>query len=474
MGAPDDLKEIYRAIPGVDTLLREPRIRELSGVYGRAAVTAAVREELDRIREIIRQKNGADPSAADSGRIAKNVAERLRASSEPVFRKVINGTGTILHTNLGRAPLPREMSERLAGMLSGYSNLEYDLESGERSDRLRNLEKLLTTLTGAESAAVVNNNAAAVLTALSAAASGGETIISRGELVEIGGHFRIMDVSAQSGTVLKEVGTTNRTNPEDYRAAASPRTRAILKVHTSNYRIIGFTESVPVRELRVLADELGVPVIEDLGSGVMIGLERFGLSHEPTVREALEEGADIVCFSGDKLLGGPQAGVIAGRKKYVDLIRKHPLYRAVRADKYTAAAMELVLLEYLNEEKVCERIPVLRMLGETAGSVRERALRLAEMIEKTGFHGNIRVGEVLSQAGGGALPEEKLPSFGVLVRPLEMSVSDLEAELHRAEIPVIGRAAEGCFILDARTISEEELEGAAEAFAGLAARETER
>ena len=380
----------------------------------------------------------------------------------PKVRKVINATGTVLHTNLGRAPISRAQAAHLADIVTGYSNLEYDLENGRRGERYAHFEKLLCRLTGAEAAMVVNNNAAAVLLVLSTIASGGEVLTSRGELVEIGGKFRVPDVCQQSGATLREVGTTNKTHFSDYEEAITDETKAILKVHTSNYRIVGFTESVEASELTELAHGRGIPVIEDLGSGVLVDLEQYGLSHEPTVQESIRAGIDVVCFSGDKLLGGPQAGIIVGKKEYIARMKRHPLTRALRVDKFTVTALELVLLEYLRQETAAQNVPVLRMVSEKEPSVRARAEKLAAQLREACPRANVGVRPCQSQVGGGSLPLERLESAGVTIEPWAMSVDALEHKMLRFDVPIVPRVTEDSILLDVRTIDSGDFPAVAE------------
>ncbi|MBO6164506.1 MAG: L-seryl-tRNA(Sec) selenium transferase, partial [Lachnospiraceae bacterium] len=337
----------YRKIPKVDILLEMPEIRLLREKYGHEIVMDKIRVQMEELRRKIGAAGSEEEleAAGESIRaLPQAIEESVQEQHKPRVRKVINATGTILHTNLGRAPISREQAEKLTDIVTGYSNLEYDLAAGRRGERYSHFAQLLCRLTGAEDAMVVNNNAAAVMLVLSTLAKGGEVIVSRGELVEIGGKFRVPDVMAASGADLVEVGTTNKTHFSDYKEALTERTKALLKVHTSNYRIVGFTESVGIDELKPLAEAHGIPVIEDLGSGVLIDLEKYGLHHEPTVQESIRAGADVVCFSGDKLLGGPQAGIIIGKKKYIQAMKKNQLTRALRVDKFTVTALELVLL----------------------------------------------------------------------------------------------------------------------------------
>ena len=313
---------LFRSIPKVDILLEEQEIQDLIDVYGREFVMDVIREEMDALRTFIGKCEEEEKAKAQIGMLTQNIKRHAGKLHEPNMKMVINGTGTVLHTNLGRAPISKEHVERLAGIVSGYSNLEYNLEAGARGERYSHFEKLLCKLTGAEAAMAVNNNAAAVMLILSSMAKGGEVVVSRGELVEIGGKFRIPDVMEQSGASLVEVGTTNKTHYSDYEEAITEETKALLKVHTSNYRIVGFTETVTIDELIPIAQEHDIPIIEDLGSGVLIDLSKYGLTYEPTVQDSIRKGADVVCFSGDKLLGGPQAGIIIGKKKYIDQMKK--------------------------------------------------------------------------------------------------------------------------------------------------------
>ena len=343
--------KLYRRIPKVDVLLENSKIKLLSAQYGKELVLDAVREELENLRQSITSGDSEEVVVNKIENIEEYVEKRVVLQHTPNMKKVLNATGTILHTNLGRAPLSSRHTEKLMELVTGYSNLEYNLAQGKRGERYEHFEELLCKITRAEAAVAVNNNAAAVMLILNSLANEGEVVVSRGELVEIGGSFRIPDVMKLSGAKLKEIGTTNKTHLEDYENAVSEDTKILLKVHTSNYKIVGFTESVSVEQLVSVAQKYGLPIVEDLGSGMLLNLENYGLSHEPTVQEALRNGADVVCFSGDKLLGGPQAGIIVGKKKYVELMKKNQLTRAFRIDKFTAAALELVLREYLSEEK---------------------------------------------------------------------------------------------------------------------------
>ena len=450
-----DKNKLYRMIPKVDLLLEDEGIQELIRRYSRKTVMEAVHTETDRLRRYIGQCDEEEETAlARIEALKDQIARTVTALHTPNMRMVINGTGTILHTNLGRAPIRREHMERAADLVSGYSNLEYNLEEGRRGERYSHFEKLLCRLTGAEAAMAVNNNAAAVMLILSSLAKGGEAVVSRGELVEIGGKFRIPDVMEQSGAVLVEVGT-NKTHYQDYVDAITEETKVLLKVHTSNYRIVGFTETVGIDELISLAREHEIPIVEDLGSGVLIDLSRYGITYEPTVQDSIAKGADVVCFSGDKLLGGPQAGIIIGKKKYIDQMKKNQLTRALRIDKFTAAALELVLQEYLSEEKAVQRIPVLQMITKDYGEISREAGSLCRMLRRAGMPAKIETVACESQIGGGSLPLERLSSVAVGIRPEKISVAQLEERMRCLPVPIIPRTANDTILLDVRTIGRQ-------------------
>lgn len=449
---------LYRSIPKVDVLLEDSVIQELIGCYGKETVMESVHIETDRLRTYIAKAEDEKEAKRQIELLIPHVEKTVSDMHTPNMRMVVNGTGTILHTNLGRAPISGEHMKRVLSLVSGYSNLEYNLEAGRRGERYSHFEKLLCRITGAEAAMAVNNNASSVLLILSSLAKGGEVIVSRGELIEIGGKFRIPDVMEQSGASLVEVGTTNKTHYDDYENAVTEETKALLKVHTSNYRIVGFTDSVGIDELIPLARERDIPVIEDLGSGVLIDLAKYGLTHEPTVQESIAKGADVVCFSGDKLLGGPQAGIIIGKKKYIDRMKKNQLTRALRIDKFTAATLELVLQEYLSEEKAVQNIPVLRMLSEPQRRVAERAQRLCGLLKERKLPVKTEVKPCESQIGGGSLPLERIPSMAVTIRPENISVNELEERMRRLPVPIIPRTVNDEILLDMRTISEREIE----------------
>ena len=466
-----DKNNLFRKIPKVDLLLEREEILSLIQDYGLSYVTDKVREVVEEIREEIKACPESEEVDSFEDRILKKieriedyVMERVEEGLDLKLRPLLNGTGTILHTNLGRAPLSHKISTELATLLSSYSNLEYNLEEGKRGERYSHMKEMLCKITGAEDAMVVNNNASAVLLILSTMARGGEVIVSRGEMVEIGGKFRIPDVCAQSNADMVEIGTTNKTHLRDYEDAITENTKAFLKVHTSNYRIMGFTESVAAKDLKALSVEHNIPIIEDLGSGVLLPLEKYGIRHEPMVQESIESGVDVVCFSGDKLLGGPQAGIIIGKKKYIDAMKKNPLTRALRIDKFTVAALSMTLREYLQMEGIEERIPVLKMLSETAPSIKERAERLLDLFRKNNIQGECSIRPCESQVGGGSLPDTYMDSFAVSFHPHKISVPELEKRLHFTKEPLIGRVMEDDFWIDLRTIREEELERVVESF----------
>lgn len=444
--------QLYRNIPKVDVLLEMEIIQLLIEQYGRETVMEAIREEMEALRAFIGACEEEEKIVRQIQDLPQQIVRHVERLHTPNMRMVINGTGTILHTNLGRAPISQEHVSKLADIVTGYSNLEYNLEAGKRGERYSHFEKLLCKLTGAEAAMAVNNNAAAVMLILSSMAKGGEVIVSRGELVEIGGKFRIPDVMEQSGASLVEVGTTNKTHYSDYEEAITENTKALLKVHTSNYRIVGFTDTVTIDDLVPLAKEHDLPIIEDLGSGVLIDLSKYGLTYEPTVQDSIRKGADVVCFSGDKLLGGPQAGIIIGKKKYIDQMKKNQLTRALRIDKFTATVLELVLQEYLSEEKAIQNIPVLRMITETEEEVAHRAQNLKRMLRRAGLAAEFGLEKCESQIGGGSLPLERIPSMAVTIKPEKMSVPQLEEKMRHLEVPIIPRTANDTIYLDVRTI----------------------
>ena len=440
-----------RSIPSIERLRQRATVSALEARYGHRAVVDALRAEADRIRDALAQ-GASCPDAADT--IERGAAVRLAEQAAFSLRRVINATGVVIHTNLGRAPLGPRAAANVATLAAGYSNLEYDVAGGTRGRRDVHAERLLCRLTGAEAACVVNNNAAATLITLAALAAGREVIVSRGELVEIGGGFRVPDVMAQSGAVLREVGTTNRTRAADYAAAINDRTALILRVHPSNFRIEGFTERPSVQELAALAARFELPLVDDLGSG-HLGGGHAALRDEPSAPGTLKDGADIVMFSGDKLLGGPQAGIIAGRRAQVDRIRRHPLMRAVRVDKMTYAALEATLQAYVSDRLA--EVPVAMMMAQSAGEIGERAARLAARLAPAGLEAAVADG--LSTIGGGSAPGATLPTRLLRLRHPTLTANALEQRLRSLDPPVVARIEEDHVVLDLRTVlpGEDEL-----------------
>ena len=449
---------LYRSIPKVDVLLENPDIVTLIENHHRDVVVDVIREEIDKLRNFIKEND--DINLIEEK--INNLIENIKISTEKVYsyniKKVINGTGTILHTNLGRAIISKKHADYLSEVVTSYSNLEYNLEEGKRGERYSHFEKLICKITGAEAAMAVNNNAAAVMLVLSSMAAEREVIVSRGELVEVGGKFRIPDVMKSSNAHLVEIGTTNKTHLEDYEDAISENTGAFLKVHTSNFKILGFTESVSIEELCKLGREKDIPVIEDIGSGVLIDLSEYGLEYEPTVQDSIKAGVDVVSFSGDKLLGGPQAEIIVGKKKYIDKMKKNPLTRAFRIDKFTATILEMIFHEYLNEENAIKNIPVLSLITKDLKEIEKNANALFNKIENLENVADINVEDTFSQIGGGSLPAERIKSKSVTIMPKNISTQSLEAKLRAGKNPVVGRISEEKLILDMRTVLEDEID----------------
>ena len=448
--------------PSIDRLLAHDALTFLIEQHGRPRVLETARAVIAELRAHVSSRI-ATPRDYAIETLAGKIAARLAAAERPALCRVFNLTGTVLHTNLGRAPLPDPAIAALELAARHPTNLEFDREHGRRGDRDELIEGLLREVTGAEAATVVNNNAAAVLLALNTLALRKEAIVSRGELVEIGGSFRIPDVMARAGTRLREVGTTNRTHLADYEQAIGPRTRLLLKVHASNYEVRGFTASVEQRTLAELALAHGLPLMVDLGSGALVPLEHWGLPHEPTVQEALQDGVDLLSISGDKLLGGPQAGILLGRRELIDRIRRNPLKRALRPDKLTLAALEAVVRLYRDPDRLAERLPTLRLLARKRDEIGALAARIAPQVQghlPPGYEAGVI--ECESQVGSGARPSDRLPSAGVAIRPTARgrgegrALTRLAAALRALPVPVIGRVVDGALVLDLRCLEDEE------------------
>lgn len=450
-------KATLRRLPSVDAVLRSPNAQAAIERFGRTALVAATRAVLDRYRRELR----ADAVSPTAGEVAAAALSDVEAADRAHVRPVFNLTGTILHTNLGRAVLAEEAIAAAVAAMRQEIALEFDLVSGRRGERDSLVRDLLCRLTGAEDATVVNNNAAAVLLVLNTLAKGREAVVSRGELIEIGGAFRLPDIMMRAGTRLVEVGTTNRTHPNDYAAALGPRTGLVLKVHPSNYRIEGFTKEVSTREIAVIVKAAAVPLVHDLGSGTLVDLTRYGLQQEPTVRASVEAGADLVTFSGDKLLGGPQAGFIVGRAELIARVNRNPMKRALRVDKIRLAAIEATLRLYGDPDRLAMRLPVLRRMSRSEAGLREMAARLrAPLATALGEAFGVDAVACASEIGSGALPQQTIPSFGLGIRPngprgAGRRLSTLSASLRRLPVPVIGRIADGTMILDLRCLDDE-------------------
>ncbi len=449
-------QRLLSQIPSVDELLRSPHGEKWLASCPRKIVLSAIREVLDVARKEILKSGLSEKLSLDA--ISPDIERAIKERFSYKLRPLINATGIAIHTNLGRSILSEKAVENIRNVAGSYSNLEYETFQGKRGKRYSHIKDIIRELSGAEDAVVVNNNAAAVLLCLNTFAKDRDVIVSRGELVEIGGSFRIPEVMEASGSLLREVGTTNKTHFSDYENAVSGNTALLLKVHQSNYKIIGFTEEVSIKELVKLGISYNIPVMADLGSGCMIDLERYGIYGEPTVRSVIKTGADIITFSGDKLLGGPQAGIILGKGKLIRKIQKNPLLRAVRIDKLTLASLESTFMQYLDEEKAVEEIPTLRMLTQPVVGIKRKAKRIFLSLKKgITNQASIEVRADKSRAGGGSLPETDFPTFVVSIKPSQVSVNELEKRLRRGDPPVIARIKEDALLIDARTILDKEI-----------------
>lgn len=453
------LTHLLPTIPNVnDCLFSLAEVEEIADVP-RDRLKKIVRDFLDHIRSEILAGRDPGPLSLDKYGLLPRLINAVVSGHQYHFRRVINGTGVIVHTNLGRSLLPDEAMHAIHIAGSRYSNLEFDLFTGKRGSRYSHIESILCELTGAEAALVVNNNAAAVLIVLDTLAKGREAIVSRGQLVEIGGSFRIPDVMARSGAKLVEVGATNRTHIADYEQAINEQTGMLLKVHCSNYRIIGFTSEVSNEDLVRLGRSHGIPVVEDLGSGSFVDLSRFGLEKEPTVQEVVASGVDVVTFSGDKLLGGPQAGIIVGRKEHIERIKKNPLNRALRIDKFTLSGLESIMRYYLDQDRAIASIPTLAMISASPDEVKERAERCCSaLLAQKLPGGSVSVVKTFSKVGGGAMPEQRISSWAVALQATALSINSLEGKLRQQVPAIVGHVEQDALLLDMRTIADDEIE----------------
>lgn len=446
-------KELFKKLPKVDEVIKHSKLEEMGRNIDYFSFTEGIREGIEEYRKGIIDGSVANFEVSD---VIDRIITILVGKSQMKLKNVINATGTIVHTNLGRSLISEKAARNVMAVVTSYNNLEYNLEKGGRGSRYDHIEELVCKVTGAEAAVLTNNNAAAVMLALNEFANGGEAVVSRGELVEIGGSFRVPDIMEMSGTKLVEVGTTNRTHIKDYEKAIGEDTSMLLKIHTSNYKIIGFTKEVSNEELAEVGRKHGVLTMEDLGSGVLVDFSKYGVKKEPTVQESIASGIDLVTFSGDKLLGGPQLGVIVGKKEYIDRLKSNQLLRALRVSKMTLAALEPTLRYYLDEREAVAEIPTLKMILEPIKSVEERAKKLQNLLEAKGV--DARVIETEATIGGGSMPGETVGSFGVVV---EGSAATLEKSFRTGTPNIVGMIRQDKFILDVKAIKEEELEAVA-------------
>lgn len=457
-------KDLFKKIPQVEEILKNSRIEELD--YSRTLKTKATRDVLEDIRNKIIQCKEDEveklSTEINDENIIIKVEERLYREFSPSLLKVINGTGTILHTNLGRSLLDDSIKEDIWNIISSYSNLEYDIAEGKRGSRYSHVTKMIKLLFGVEDALIVNNNASAVFLVLNTFAKDKEAIVSRGELVEVGGAFRIPSVMAMSGANLVEVGSTNKTRVEDYEEAITEETAVLMKVHTSNYKLIGFTDAVSNRELKELGDKYDIPVMEDLGSGVYFNMEEYGLPHEPTISESIKSGIDLITFSGDKLLGGPQAGIIVGKKEYIDKMKKNQILRALRVDKFTLAALECTIRMYFDEEKAKKHIPTIRMITLTPEELFERAQVLKSKIDRRDSRINIYIEDGKSTVGGGSMPGEEFDSKVIVLTGDGLTADKIEEALRLSSSHIIGRIKDDKYMLDLRTLNDKDFDRIAE------------
>lgn len=457
-------KDLLRKLPKMDELLEEKSVLHSLDNNMRVIVMESLRETIEFYRKSILKDDIEDFSKEDIMSYFNKILEKKR---KPNLKKVVNGAGIVIHTNLGRSILCDEALENVIDVAKNYNNLEYDLIEGKRGSRYSHIEEIIKKITGAEAAVVVNNNAAAVMLVLNTLCEDKEAIVSRGQLVEIGGSFRIPEVMKFSRAKLMEVGTTNRTHLYDYEDNINENTGVLLKVHTSNFKIMGFTEEVPIEELVELGIKYDKPIIEDIGSGVLLDLSKYGFIHEPTVQESIKKGIDVVTFSGDKMLGGPQAGIIVGKKKYIDRIKKNQLARALRIDKMTLAALEGTLTCYLDEKEALKRVPTLRMMLLDPEELKRRAQKLKRKLQGAPKHFSFNIEKDFSMVGGGSMPTEKIESYALKVKSDKVPASVIEEKLRSNTIPIIARVYNGEIIIDVRALLEEDLDIIAKAFKSM-------
>lgn len=449
------MPNIFRNLPSVNQLLENPRLKELVDNVNHRVVVDGVRTFLDDLRVQV-SAAAEDVSIPTPQELADRIADWLETEEQPALRPVINATGVILHTGLGRAPLAPAAANAVSAIAAGYASVEVDLRDGQRGQRIRAVERLLCELTGAEAAAVVNNNAAATMLVLSAIAKNKEVIVSRGQLIEIGGSYRLPDVMECSGAKLKEVGTTNKTHPSDYSNAINEETGALLRVHPSNFEVVGFTKSVSTRELADIAAPHNLPVIDDIGSGALIDFSKYGLTDEPVASDSIRDGADIALFSGDKLIGGPQCGIIVGKKKYIQKILSDPLMRAMRVGKMTLAALSATLQLYRNADEAEQSVPILQMLSTPIENLKLRAEKAAAQLGSSSKLKDITIVEDHSMLGGGSLPTQRIPTWCVSFAAAEGSISSLATAMREANPPIFGRVNKDRMLLDMRTVRPSE------------------
>lgn len=462
-------KNLLVKLPKVDEILNNDKIKEITEEYPRTTIVDAIRNKIDGVRKFIlnTEEDKLIEFKINIDKIVDEIIGDVEKTNQMSLRRVINATGVVLHTNLGRALISEKILKDLTEVSSNYSTLEFDISNGKRGSRYSHVEEVICKLTGSEAALVVNNNAAAVLLVLNTIAKDKKVIVSRGQLVEIGGSFRVPDVMSQGGAILKEVGTTNKTHLYDYENNIDEDTAAILKVHTSNYKILGFTKEVDVDEMAQLGKQYNIPVIEDIGSGTLLDLSKYGLTYEPTVSESISKGADIVTFSGDKLLGGPQAGIIVGKKKYIELMKKNQLTRALRVDKMTLTALEATFRLYLDENMALKNIPTLKMLTMDIDEIREKADALYKKIVEISDEISVEIVKGYSQVGGGAMPLEDLPTYLISLDSKTLNSKRLEEVLRGNKLPIICRINDDKVLLDVRTIKTEEIDIIAKALSDI-------